>query len=79
MKIELTKEKILKNGDSLFTFELDMEVKKVIEQRYNKKYSNNLAKLFILDALKNSLFNELNKSFEKAKKLNKIKEEARNV
>jgi heme oxygenase len=74
MKIELTKEKRLKNGDSIFTFELDMEVKNVIEQRYNKKYSDNLARLFILDALKNSLVNELNKDFEKAKKLNRIKE-----
>jgi 16S rRNA A1518/A1519 N6-dimethyltransferase RsmA/KsgA/DIM1 with predicted DNA glycosylase/AP lyase activity len=74
MKIEIIKERILKNGDSVLTFELDEEVKKVIEQRYNKKYSNNLAKLFILDALKNSLLNEIDADFERAKKLNKIKE-----
>jgi len=74
MKIELIKERVLKNGDSIFTFELDAEVRKIIEQKYNKKYSNSLAKLFILDALKNSLFNELDKDFEEAKKLNKIKE-----
>ena len=74
MKIELIKESVLKNGDSIFTFELDAEVRKIIEQKYNKKYSNSLAKLFILDALKNSLFNELDKDFEEAKKLNKIKE-----
>jgi hypothetical protein len=74
MRIELTKEKILKNGDSIFTFELDAEVRKVIEQRYNKKYSDNLAKLFILDVLRNSLVKELDKDFDKAKKLNKIKD-----
>jgi 3-deoxy-D-arabino-heptulosonate 7-phosphate (DAHP) synthase class II len=73
MKIELIKERILKNGDSVLTFEFDAEVRQVIEQKYNKKYSNSLAKLFILDALKNSLFNELDKDFEKAKRLNKIK------
>lgn len=74
MKIEIIKERILKNGDRVLTFEFDAEVKKVIEQKYNKKYSNSLAKLFILDALKNSLFNELDEDFENAKKLNKIKE-----
>ena len=74
MFIKFSKERTLKNGDSSFTFELDAEVRKIIEQKYNKKYSNSLAKLFILDALKNSLFNELDKDFEEAKKLNKIKE-----
>jgi len=78
MFIKFSKERTLKNGDSSFTFELDAEVRKVLEQKYNKKYSNSLAKLFILDALKNSLknslFNELDKDFEEAKKLNKIKE-----
>ena len=74
MKIELTKERLLKNGDAIFTFELDMEVRKIIEQKYNKKYSDSLAKLFILDALKNSLLKELDNDFDKAKKLNKIKD-----
>jgi len=74
MKIEIIKERILKNGDCVFTFEFDAEVRKVIEQSYNKKYSNSLAKLFILDALKNSLQNNLDKDFEEAKRLNKIKE-----
>jgi hypothetical protein len=74
MKIEIIKERILKNGDCVFTFELDAEVKKIIEQKYNKKYSNNLARLFILDALKNYLVRELDNDFDKAKKLNKIKE-----
>ena len=74
MKIEIIKERTLKNGDGVLTFEFDAEVRKVIEQKYNKKCSNNLARLFILDALKNSLQNSLDKDFERAKKLNKIKE-----
>jgi hypothetical protein len=72
MRLELTKEKRLKNGDNIFTFELDEEVKQVIEKKYNKKYSVKLAKLFILEGLKNSLLNELDKDFEMAKKINKI-------
>jgi hypothetical protein len=72
MQLELTKEKLLKNGDSVFTFELDGDFKNVIEIKYKKKYSTKLAKLFILEALKNYLFNELDKDFEKAKKLNKL-------
>jgi hypothetical protein len=74
MQIKVIKERILKNGDSLFIFEFDKDFKKAIELRYNKKYSANLARLFILEGLKNSLSNELDKEFDKAKKLNKIKE-----
>jgi hypothetical protein len=78
MFIKFSKEKILKNGDSVLTFEMDEDVKSAVEKKYNKKFSGNLAKLFILEALENALLEELRDSFEKAKKLNHIKKENKN-
>jgi hypothetical protein len=72
MLIKFIEEKRFKNGDSRFTFEFDEEVKQIIEKKYNKKYSNDLGKLFILDAFEAILFKELQILFKKARQLNKV-------
>lgn len=73
MFITLVKEKVYKNGDIKFTFDVDDEFKSLVLKKYNKKtYTDKLGTLFILDVLRNDLISEIDKLFDKAKKLNNV-------
>ena len=74
MFINLVKEKEQKNGDIIFSFDIDNDLKQAVKLKYNKKrYSDKLGKKFIIEAIQTGMIQELNKMFVKMKKLNGIK------
>jgi len=76
MYINLIKEKVHKNGDITFGFDVDNELKNIVLKKYGKKkYTKKLGTLFILEGLRNGLINDVDKLFEEAKILNKIGKE----
>ena len=82
MKMKLIKEKEYKDGSARYKFDVDKDFENGVKTFYGKKrYTENLGKRFILEALyqemKRHLLRELEENHKEALKLNNLKPQKR--